>query len=101
MIGVTTELADSWYRDSALAANLRKAVVPHWGSNGRAAAADILALARKGRAFDTIGALHRQHSGLAILEGGALVVAGTLIAVSKPQSRRLREVAAELPSSDD
>jgi hypothetical protein len=101
VIGVSTELADTWFGDPYLAGNLAKAVVPAWGGRGRAAAADILALARKGRAFDSIGALHRRHSGLAIIEGGALVIAGTLIALSKEQNRDLREVAAEMLASDD
>lgn len=100
VIGVSTELADSWYRDPDRALQLAKTVVPGWQSRGRAAAADILSLARKARAFDSIGALHRQHSGLAIIEGGALVVAGTLIALSKSQNRDLREVAAEMLGSE-
>ncbi len=101
VIGVSTELADTWFSDPYLAGKLAKAVVPAWGGRGRAAAADILALASKGRAFDSIGALHRRHSGLAIIEGGALVIAGTLIALSKEQNRDLREVAAEMLASDD
>ena len=100
VIGVSTELADSWHGDPDIAVNLTKTVVPAWTSRGRAAAADILSLARKGRAFDSIGALHRQHSGLAIIEGGALVIAGTLIALSKSQNRDLREVAAEMLASE-
>ena len=99
VIGVSTELADSWHGNPDRAVMLAKTVVPTWGSRGRAAAADILALASKGRAFDSIGALHRRHSGLAIVEGGALVIAGTLIALSKSQNRDLREVAAEMLAS--
>lgn len=100
VIGVSAGLVDSWLSTPDLAAQLRKIVVPAWGSHGRAAAADILALARKARAFDSIGALHRQHSGLAIVEGGALAVAGTLIALSKAQNRELGEVAAEMLGSE-
>lgn len=96
VIGVSAELADTWFGEPYLAGKLAKTIEPAWGSRGRAAAADILALARKGRAFDSIGALHRRHSGLAIVEGGALVVAGTLIALSTSQNRDRREVAAEM-----
>lgn len=96
VIGVSAGLADSWHGDPDHSVILATTVVPAWGSRGRAAAADILALAGKGRAFDSIGALHRRHSGLAIIEGGALVIAGTLIALSKSQNRDLREVAAEM-----
>lgn len=101
VIGVSAGLADTWQGDPALAGVLSRTVVPGWGSQGRAAAADILALARKGRAFDSIAALHRRHSGLAILEGGVLVVAGTLIAWAKAQNRDVRELAGELLATAD
>jgi hypothetical protein len=56
----------------------------------------MLALARKGRAFDSIGALHRQHSGLAIIEGGALVVAGSLMTISTARAALIGDVTGEL-----
>jgi hypothetical protein len=99
VIGVSAGLVDVWHSDPDLDRMLSRTVVPGWGSRGRAAAADILALAKKGRAFDSIGVLHRRHSGIAIIEGGALAVAGTLIAMSKSQHRELREVTAELLAS--
>lgn len=99
VIGVSAGLVDTWHSGPELDAMLSRTVVPGWGSRGRAAAADILALARKGRAFDSIGALHRRHSGLAIVEGGALAVAATLIALSKSQDKDLREITAELLAS--
>lgn len=45
-----------------------------WNRQAASAAADVLAVARKGRAFDSIGAVHAKHSGLAILQGGVLAV---------------------------
>ena len=96
VIGVGAGLVDTWQSDPEHNAMLSRTVVPGWGSRGRAAAADILVLARKGRAFDSIGALHRRHSGLAIIEGGALVVAATLIALSRSPDRDLRKITAEL-----
>lgn len=101
IIGVSTGLADTWHSDPAFEGMLSPTILPNWRSQGRAAAADILALARKGRAFDSIGPLHRRHSGLAILEGGVLVVAGTLIALSTSQERQLSEVTAEMLASGD
>jgi len=101
VIGVSAGVADSWHGDQKLIDALARVVIPDWENQGKAAAADILALARKGRAFDSIGALHRRHSGLAILEGGALVVAGSVIAIAKAQDRDVRAVAAELLDTSD
>lgn len=96
VIGVSLGLSDAWQSDPGLTGMLTKTVVPRWGSAGRAAANDILALAKKGRAFDSIGALHRRHGGVSIIEGGALVVAGSLIVLSKSQGRELHVTTAEL-----
>lgn len=98
VIGVSAGAVDLWHGDPKLAGMLSRIVVPRWRSRARAAAADVLALAKKGRAFDSIAALHGRHSGLAIVEGAALAVAGTLIAISKSQGRDLREVTVELLS---
>jgi hypothetical protein len=101
VIGVSAGVADSWHGDQKLIDALARMVIPQWDDRGRFAAAEILALARKGRAFDSIGVLHRRHSGLAILEGGALVVAGSVIAVAKAQDRDVRAVAADLLDASD
>jgi hypothetical protein len=98
---VSAGVADSWHGDQKLMDALARMVIPQWDDRGRVAAAEILALARKGRAFDSIGVLHRRHSGLAILEGGALVVAGSVIAVAKAQDRDVRAVAADLLDASD
>ncbi|HEX4402980.1 MAG TPA: hypothetical protein VHZ98_16805 [Galbitalea sp.] len=100
VIGVSAGLADSWHCDQRLIGALARTAVPEWDDQG-SAVADILALARKGRAFDSVGVLHRRHSGLAILEGGAVVVAGSVIAVAKAQDRDVRAAAAELLDTSD
>lgn len=101
VIGVSLGLADTWHTDPALAAALSRTVVPMWDKRGRAAAADIIALARKGRAFDSTTVLVRRYGGLAVLEGGALVVAGSVIALAKAQGRDVPDVTAELLASAD
>ncbi|RFA06601.1 hypothetical protein B7R21_19365 [Subtercola boreus] len=78
VIGVSLGLLDTWHTDPALLPVLRGVRVPVWDKQSRAAAADVLALAGKGRAFDSISGLHRRHSGQAILDGGILAVTGTL-----------------------
>ncbi len=80
VIGVSLGLLDDWHADSTLRSALAKTRLPAWEKRSRAAGTDVLALARKGRAFDTLDGLHRRHSGLAIFEGAALVVAASLSA---------------------
>lgn len=93
-IGVSLGLLDTWHSDPDVAGFLVSARVPKWNARGRSAATDVLALAGKGRAFDAIGTLHRKHSGLAILEGGVLAVAGTLQAWAAAEHKSVRDLAA-------
>lgn len=95
MIGLSLSLVDTWHRDEARAASLSRTRVPRWSSQARAAATDILALARKGRAFDAIGTLHRKHSGETILNGAVLAVAATVQAWAAAEGRGVPEVVAE------
>jgi len=78
LIGASLGLLDSWHRDPSLTPLLVRTRVPRWASRSRAAGTDIVALARKGRAFESIAALHGRYDGLTILEGSILAVAGTL-----------------------
>ena len=61
VIGVSTGVLDTWHTDPHLRAALHGTRIPVWEKHARTAGTDILALARKGRAFDSIGGLHRQH----------------------------------------
>lgn len=101
LIGVSTGLADTWHTDPSLARALASVRLPGWGSRGRAAGADVLALARKGRAFDSIGSLIRRHAGLALLEGSVLVVAASLIAWAAAEGREISELAGEVLATRD
>jgi hypothetical protein len=78
LIGVSMGTLDAWYTGPALPNNLPTVQVPAWQKHAKAAATDVLALARKGRAFDSIGSLHGHHTGLTILHGGILAITGTL-----------------------
>lgn len=78
VIGVSLGLLDSWHRDPSLTKLLARTRVPNWSSRSRAAGTDIVALARKGRALESVVALHGRYDGLTILEGSILAVAGTL-----------------------
>lgn len=108
VIGVSLGVLDAWNTDPALRAALAGTRVPQWDKPSRAAATDILALSRKGRAFDAIGSLHRRHSGLAIFRGAVLVVAASLISraaheklpVHQLKDRALGEHSAEVPRAE-
>lgn len=93
VIGVSMGVLDTWYADPNLDAALQGARVPAWEKRARTAGTDILALARKGRAFDSIGGLHRRHDGLTILHGSVLAVTGTLQAWATHEHTTVRELA--------
>ena len=78
VIGVSLAVLDMWHTDPQLRRAVQSTRVPIWEKHARAAGTDILALARKGRAFDSISGLHARHNGLTILHGSILAVTGTL-----------------------
>lgn len=94
VLGVSLGLLDDWYSDDGLRPALRSARVPAWHrKQSRSAASDVLAIARKGRAFDAADSLIRRHRGLSALEGASLVVAASLIAGADAERTPLEEVA--------
>lgn len=100
LIGVSLSLLDAWHTDPEQRAALASTRIPRWDKSSRAAATDILALARKGRAFDALDSLHRRHTGLAIFHGGALVVAASLISRAKHESRSVPALAERVLAED-
>ncbi len=92
VIGVGLGLLDGWHTDAALAGALANARVPDWNKRARAAATDILGLARKGRSFDAIGSLHLRHSGLAIFEGTLLAATASLVAWASRENQSVKEI---------
>ncbi|WP_430297762.1 hypothetical protein [Sinomonas sp. B1-1] len=95
LIGVSLGLLDSWHTDPGLHAALAATRVPRWRRAARAAATDVLALARKGRAFDSLKSLHR-HGGLALFEGSALLVAASLSARAASEGVSVRDLAGRV-----
>jgi hypothetical protein len=92
VIGVSLGLIDEWHDDSDLAPTIAGARAPQWASRSRAAGTDIISLARKGRAFDSIAALHARYNGLEILNGSILAVAGTLQLWAASTNQSVREL---------
>lgn len=94
VLGVSLGLLDDWYSDDSLRPALRSARVPAWHrKSSRTAASDVLAIARKGRAFDAADSLIRRHRGLGALEGASLVIAASLIAGADAERTPLDEFA--------
>lgn len=93
VIGVSLSLLDTWNEDPTIIAALQGVRVPAGDKRARAAARDILALAGKGRAFDSIGGLHGRHTGLSILNGGVLAVTGTLQAWAVTEKSTFRDLS--------
>lgn len=78
-IGIALGLLD----DTLTAANAPPVALPagHW--NGERAATDILALARKGKAFRSLDKLLIRQGGPQVLNGSALALAATLSAIAR------------------
>ena len=94
VIDVSMRVLDTWHTDPHVLGGLRTGRVPAWEKHARTAATDVLALARKGRAFDSIGSLHRRHDGLTILHGGILAVTGTLQARARRENTTVGDLGA-------
>ena len=95
-IGVALGLLDTWLagRDApAPVGRGRQIVLPtgHW--TGERAATDILALARKGRAFGSIDSLIVRQGGKHVLYGAALAVAATIQTWSRATGTPIRKLA--------
>lgn len=100
VIGAALGLLDAWHSDPALRTASQAARPAKWGRRSSAAATDILAIARKGRAFDALDRLIANHGGLAVLEGSVLSVAATLISRANDQGSSVSELAEQLLGED-
>ena len=101
VIGTGLMLLDEWHTDARLKKALAKARVPRWDRPSQAAGREILALARRGRAFAKVDDLIGRHAGLAVYEGAALVVAGSVAALAAHRKVSAAEAAAELFPSEN
>jgi hypothetical protein len=101
VIGVSLGLLDTWSTDLSTGPALDSARPPRWqGRPARAAATDVLSLARKGRAFDSQGSLIMRHHGLAVYEGGCLAVAASVIARAAREGVTVDAVARRILTDD-
>jgi len=95
-IGLALGLLDDWlsgHSPRAPAQLAGRAVLPagHW--TGERAATDILALARKGRAFSSLDALIARQGGQPVLYGAALALAAATQAWSQISGTSVTELA--------
>jgi hypothetical protein len=93
LIGTSLDLLDSWHSQDPTRAALAGVSAQRWMGRGRAAARDVLALARKGRARASMDRLIRNHRGLALAHGGALLVAASLRALAEHERRDYAQMA--------
>jgi len=97
VIGAGLGALDTWFAEPGLGRMLAAVRVPRWRSKpSRNAATDILALARKHRAFDSLHSLIVRYAGLAVFEGTVLVVAGALAAIAERECTDVGTVSARL-----
>ena len=93
LIGTSMDLLDSWHSQEPTRAQLARLSVPQELGRGRSAAPDLLALARKGRAYASLDSLMRNHGGLALAHGGALLVAASVIALAEHEQTAYTQLA--------
>lgn len=97
VIGAGLGALDTWFSDPPLSRILTTVRIPQWHSKpSRRAATDMLALARKHRAFDSLHTLIVRHAGLAVFEGTVLVVTGALATIADREGSSVAEVSARL-----
>jgi hypothetical protein len=99
-IGVSLGVLDTWHTDPQLRHAVQRTRMPVWEKHARTAGTDILALARKGRAFDSISGLHAHHNGLTILHGSILAVTGTLQTWATHEHTTVRELSTRVLAAD-
>lgn len=99
--GVALGVLDRRHADPELRGSVSAARVPKWYAKAsRAAAVDLLALASKGRAFDSLHSLTVRHGGLALLEGSALAVAASVIAQAAFEGLSVDDLVDEVLDGD-
>lgn len=97
VIGVALGVLDTWFTDPALSRGLLASRPPRWHrKQGRQAAADMMGLARKHRAFDSQGSLIMNYGGFAVLEGAVLAVAAALHTLTHQRGESMAELSATL-----
>ena len=92
VVGVSLGLLDTWHGDPDLTQTIAGARAPRWAGRSRAAGTDIISLAHKGRAFDSIASLHGRYNELEILTGSILAVTGTLQIWAASAHQSVREL---------
>ncbi len=95
--GVALGLLDQWlsgHDPDAPAGLAQRARLPHGHWVGERAAVDVLALARKGRAFRSLDTLSINHGGKQLLYGAALALAAAIIAWAHDTATTIDDLAA-------
>lgn len=100
LIGTSLDLLDRWFSASPQPAGLARVKVPSWDRPARDAGNDLLGLAPKGRAYQSLDSLIVRHAGRALADGAALLIAATLEAVAVSEQRAFTEVSDEYLPSD-
>ncbi len=98
VIGAALGLLDTWLPDRQWP--LGGVRVPRGDKRARGAATDVLALARKGRAFDALGSLTVRHGGQALFVGCVLLVGAALKTRADREGTPVEQVIAAALGED-
>ncbi|XBH21051.1 hypothetical protein V5R04_12635 [Jonesiaceae bacterium BS-20] len=102
VIGVALGLVDSWFTDPTQQKHLARTKLSRTaGRPALATGGDILALARKGRAYDSLQSLTVNHGGLLVCAGAMLVVAAAVQMTAKHAGITVQDAATQLLTATD
>ncbi|MBP1325863.1 hypothetical protein JOF28_001095 [Leucobacter exalbidus] len=83
LIGASMGLIDTWLSGPGADTALPVVAVPKWRGKARGVAQDLLVLARKGRAFDSLHSFTVKHGGKLLMYGAALAAVAVVLAVGR------------------
>lgn len=96
VIGVGLGRLDTWLGDGGEASRIGVIRLPAVERAVRSAATDIIALARSGRAFDSLDGLHRKQNGLVVFRATALAVAAVVGAWAERDGMPVAELCSRV-----
>lgn len=79
VIGAGLGLLDNWYTNPELAHVLEDVEIPKWRGPARSTARQLLTLARRGEAYDSLNSLIMRHGGQFVMTSIMLAVAATIL----------------------
>src|SRR5699024_3285245 len=96
VIGASLGLLDTWYTDAELTGSLGQVTIPKWRGPARSTARNLLASARKGRAYGSLDTLIMRHGGRFVMDSAVLAAAATILTYAETHRASIGHAAEAL-----